>query len=127
MVRDTVNHCIPWRASIRGRELSSIDPCAVLLTNITRAERDESSQRVSDIEERLHEYEQALDELERDHEAKLSSAALEARRRYEAEHAITLAEFGKCRDNEKLMRQVGQFLNVGGLWQKGLRGSWARC
>jgi hypothetical protein len=82
------------------------DPYAVLLTDNTHAERDESSHRVSDIEERLHEYEQALDELERDHEAKLSSAALDARRSYEAEHAITLAEFGKCRDNERLMRQA---------------------
>jgi hypothetical protein len=45
-----------------------------------RAERTEASQRVSDIEERLQEYEQALDELERDHAAKLREAAKEVER-----------------------------------------------
>ena len=45
-------------------------------------------------------YEEALDELERDHDDKMHTATLEARRACEAEHSMTLADYAKCRENE---------------------------
>ena len=58
--------------------LMFLRPCIKCLENIT--ERAESARQIEDIEERLREYEEALDELEKDHEEKLRSAAQDARR-----------------------------------------------
>ena len=67
-------------------------------------ERSELQRQTKEVEERLGEYEEALDELERDHEAKVSFAAREARFQCEAEHAAMAAEIARCRENESRMR-----------------------
>eukprot|EP00802_Teleaulax_amphioxeia_P007509 Tamp_07515.p1 GENE.Tamp_07515~~Tamp_07515.p1 ORF type:complete len:297 (-),score=63.23 Tamp_07515:855-1745(-) len=67
-------------------------------------ERAESAGQIQDIEQRLREYEDALDELERDHEAKTENAILETRLQCEADHANMLAEHSKSREREQQLQ-----------------------